>query len=1431
MINFGKRLCYLLIAFAIVFNTIPVSAKVFFLEADFYQEKKNKEQRIIVGRGEILSSGESLERIAVTDPSIADLQLLNDKQVFVRGRRLGRTTILVWEKANPSPARFELSVIPDMEELTRQLQKLDPNIMVEYIPPSSSVGQVSINENVGDFAPEVPTMLGEEGEDEDEEGDIVNELDDEGGAFPPLDVNASAGAMLTAGRVILTGEVMNADVIAKSLHLAGSFVGDEGIRIVGQAGGQIISGANGDTNLVTNGTGGGGGAFGGAIQSAGISFTSNRNANLSRGTIVTTTNGAVISFLQVKNPAQIAVTIRFYEITRSLTRSLGLNGAIPGGDYNFIHTIGGPDISGIMLDGSTINQDGTGDSLINHITNLTHTVSDGATTAIFDTNNGIGLVLQALQERGEVKTLSEPTLVISNGEPATFLAGGEVPVQSAAVVAGGATQNITFEPFGINVSILPTITSKDTIHLQLVPETREIDTELSNFVSPAGGGTIRPPAFRTRRTETQVELMPGQALAISGLLSDSNTRSLNKMPGIADIPVLGTLFRSKSFRRGESELLIVVVPKIIEPTSPEEVPGLVLDDDPPSDEFNVFAPLKKPYVMIDDERGPDNNVPIDPDRYYEPGEKGEPVNPSHPGTYDGYLTEKHELNEIKKELEAKKLEITESDVKLRTKNNQIIGADDSLSKKKDELVQLETLLRNKGVELTQLSNKLKETEEKAKTQPLQIKKEEISRVLNLLDNKKQEIVDVSVLLRKKSEEIEVAEKVLKEKDKELADYDKEIEKKKEELQKVHKPLEERSKEIQLKEQELQAKVKEIEEVENLLKEKSEQAEKIESLLSKTLNRVKQTEKPLKEKEEELAKKAKEIGQLEALLASKNNEIAKVEKSLENGVKTKKLESVIKKKTKEISKIEKLLEEKNAKILQAEKELKEKAEKIKKAELPLRKKNKRLAKVEEELKAKSEEAKKIEESLVERKEELDKAEKTLKVKMLRASQKNQKIKESNSLLKSRQTEIAKLESLINEKKAEFEKYDSEAKARADKVRKFEAPLKEKSAKITKLEEELKLKELEIAKHEETLSKKIKAVAKVEQELEVKKERAKKAEIPIKEKNEKLEKLSSVIKAKNEKIEKVEAALENRSKKVEEMEKMIAVKAKELAAAEERLKRRNELSKELLKKERMKIESEARIQSELARKEQRLKLKEEMRAAKKKEKELARLKKQEQKEAKKKAREIAKREKEKLKEAKRKEKLLAKKAKEKLEKERKAKEELARKEKEKLDEKLKLAKIKEKEAAEREKTLLNAKLEEAKIKEQMAIKKQQERISNVLNDKVKLNKADKKTKVSKKEIMTMQDVVNTSAKTIDNKILFKDVAQSIVEPKKNKAVLPGKPKKQISKTHIVEPGQSLWNIARMYFNNPSQVEINMIMKSNNIEDPNKVLVGQKLMIPTK
>lgn len=196
--------------------------------------------------------------------------------------------------------------------------------------------------------------------------------------------------------------------------------------------------------------------------------------------------------------------------------------------------------------------------------------SDFLNLFFFDQKEGIGGVLRALREHGAFRSLAEPNLVAYNGQEASFLAGGEFPVPIVQGVTGAVS--VEFKEFGIRLNFTPTIAG-DVIRLKVRPEVSALD--FNNGISLGG---FRIPALITRRAETDVELRDGQSFAIAGLLNNISQNDQASVPILSAIPIIGALFKSRAERAEETELMVLITPRLVQPLEPDEVPPLPTDD-------------------------------------------------------------------------------------------------------------------------------------------------------------------------------------------------------------------------------------------------------------------------------------------------------------------------------------------------------------------------------------------------------------------------------------------------------------------------------------------------------------------------------------------------------------------------------------------------------------------------------------------------------------------------------------------------------------------------------------------------------------------------------------------------------------------------------------------------------------------------------------
>ncbi|MCA0939570.1 type II and III secretion system protein family protein [Salipiger pacificus] len=276
----------------------------------------------------------------------------------------------------------------------------------------------------------------------------------------------------------------------------------------------------------------------------------------------------VSNLMSVAGVQQVMLKVRFAEMQRSVAKtlrsSLSLGGDLLGGDLGLASETG-----------SWIDGDNTLGSPV--------TVADGTEgAAVFGFNAGgleVGILLEALESKGVVRTLAEPNLTALSGQEAKFLAGGEYPVP---VAQQEGTISVDFKPFGVELNFIPRVVDGDLINLELKAAVSSIDS--SNGFDQ---DQIHIDAFRRRETSTTVEMRDGESFAIAGLLQDDFTDLNGQVPWLGDVPVLGALFRSAEYSRQQSELVIIVTPHLVTPTRGQAL-ALPTDRVKPPSERDLF---------------------------------------------------------------------------------------------------------------------------------------------------------------------------------------------------------------------------------------------------------------------------------------------------------------------------------------------------------------------------------------------------------------------------------------------------------------------------------------------------------------------------------------------------------------------------------------------------------------------------------------------------------------------------------------------------------------------------------------------------------------------------------------------------------------------------------------------------------------------------
>ena len=282
--------------------------------------------------------------------------------------------------------------------------------------------------------------------------------------------------------------------------------------------------------------------------------------------------GKVVNLLSIGSSQQVMLEVRFSEVKRSALKDIGFGFFVSNDSGSLLGAVGG---------GASLTP-GVG-------TTTTTTTVDGVTTTVETDNppnlrlgsiiDSFGILtktfgafglnfdaaLNALERKGAITTLAEPTLVALSGETASFLAGGEFPVpvaQNSGSSGGGNTNTLTVEwkPFGVSLAFTPTVLADGVISLLVAPEVSSIDPTAAIVVN-----NLSIPGLQTRRAKTTVELRDGESFAMAGLIRRDFQDTVRQFPILGSIPIIGTLFRSTNFQKDETELVILITPRLVRP--------------------------------------------------------------------------------------------------------------------------------------------------------------------------------------------------------------------------------------------------------------------------------------------------------------------------------------------------------------------------------------------------------------------------------------------------------------------------------------------------------------------------------------------------------------------------------------------------------------------------------------------------------------------------------------------------------------------------------------------------------------------------------------------------------------------------------------------------------------------------------------------------
>jgi pilus assembly protein CpaC len=255
-------------------------------------------------------------------------------------------------------------------------------------------------------------------------------------------------------------------------------------------------------------------------------------------------------------PRQILLQVKFADVDRTALTQFGFNLFSMNG--NTLGTVGTEQFASPRFGALSSSSSASSTSF-----------SDLLNLFVYRPDLNLGATIKALQERNLLQILAEPNLIVLEGKDASFLAGGSFPFPTITTTpTGGATApviTVQFKPFGVKLDFTPTITPQGAINLKVAPEVSSLD--FTNAVT-LQGFTI--PALSERKTETEVILRDGESFAIAGLLNNQVVETVEKVPGLGDIPILGRLFRSRSTQKSTDELLVVITARFVKPLTPDE---------------------------------------------------------------------------------------------------------------------------------------------------------------------------------------------------------------------------------------------------------------------------------------------------------------------------------------------------------------------------------------------------------------------------------------------------------------------------------------------------------------------------------------------------------------------------------------------------------------------------------------------------------------------------------------------------------------------------------------------------------------------------------------------------------------------------------------------------------------------------------------------
>lgn len=512
-------------------------------------------------------------RTSISDPAIAEPVVVSENQIVLLGKTPGTATLVLWDDAGNSVA-VDLRVTRDYSQLQSTLREIDPRIIVKAFSVGGSdrvmlLGDVDHPDSViRAFAAAnvfmddrgmtiqvansrlIGARIGEQGMGMTSGGGAqTGQLAalssvDRYTFYPNLNNNVSKAQVITSdgGRVTSLVKVRKCPLIV--LHVTFMEMNSTAAREIG-----VQLGFSTSMDNFAFGVGGSNSVLSGS--SAASSLLTGTPGFSATGSLVSVPGKSEPVYVPGANSSPVSF---LGSTTQSYNNNMGgtSSGSITGIGLGVLNSAPALVQQAVLFGspgGAAFNSSGLGNL-------FTGTGNIGSGSSKFS----ISPTLNGLISHSRARVLAEPTLVTISGERAAFLAGGEIPIIQSIATAGASQQSVTFEPFGLRINMIPVLEENGNLNLEISPEER---IPSSQFGLNIPGSTTVIPGFTTRKTQTIVEMKPGQELFIAGLITSNSGRELDKIPILGEIPVIGALYRSKAFSKNESELVVAIRPEII----------------------------------------------------------------------------------------------------------------------------------------------------------------------------------------------------------------------------------------------------------------------------------------------------------------------------------------------------------------------------------------------------------------------------------------------------------------------------------------------------------------------------------------------------------------------------------------------------------------------------------------------------------------------------------------------------------------------------------------------------------------------------------------------------------------------------------------------------------------------------------------------------